>query len=114
MPTAIIEKATGYVVEQGAVADGLIYEKVSCSTNPDARTQKWGGSAFISKTPDEISAYDVEGLRQDGIQELDHFRVLNAVIWALIDRINYPCTVTKFTNSRDKILEAYRAEPWKA
>ena len=48
------------------------------------------------------------------IEEFDGGRMFNAVVWALIDRINYPCTVTKFNNSRDKVIEAYKTQPWKA
>lgn len=57
MPTAIIEIATGYVVEQGAIPDGVRYAQVTCPTNPDARREKWSGGAFVAKTAGEIAAY---------------------------------------------------------
>lgn len=62
MPTAIIDVATGYVVEKGAVPDGATYAKVTCATNPDPRREKWNGSAFVSKTQSEINTYDAAQL----------------------------------------------------
>lgn len=60
----------------------------------------------------EIDAYDAAQLDKRCTEQFDGERMSNAIVWVLIDHINYPCTVTKFRNSRNKILEVFKAQPW--
>lgn len=66
-------------------------------------SKRWNGTSFEDLPP---SPPDPSG-------GLDHTTLLNAIIWVLIDRISPPCTVVKFNNSRDKIIEALATQPWK-
>lgn len=87
MPTAIIETATGYVVERGAVPDGVTYTKVTCADNPDARRHKWNGTAFVAKTAQEIAAYDAARRHEGRDRELA-LRALRALALAVHQRFN--------------------------
>ena len=112
MPTAVIAIATGEFMHTGAVPDGVTHALVTVATNPDPRTQKWNGSTVVAKTAPEIATYDDAKAEADAVAQLDPQRVLNAIVWAIVDTYSAPATVTKFNAARTKILSAYKNRPW--
>ena len=88
--------------------------RVVLDAPPNPRTQKWNGSAVVAKTAQEITDYDAAKADAEAVAQFDPHRLLNAVVWAVIDTYSAPATVAKYNAARTKVLTAYKTRPWLA
>ena len=66
--------------------------------------------AFDPNDPAHLAAE----LDAEVLTALDAQRLISAVVWAVIDTYSNPATRAKYLAARTKIVNAFKAEPWKA
>lgn len=69
--------------------------------------------ALIDGFDPDDPAYEQAELDAAVAGHLDTERIFSALVWAILDTYSSPATVTKYNSARTKIVNAYKAQPWK-
>lgn len=102
-------------------AGGVPITDVSIGSDTDRTTWRVYPASQQSAAQPIIDAFDLNDPANDSAELtvrvtelLDQERIFSALVWAIIDTYSAPATVTKFNAARTKIINSYKAQPWKA
>jgi hypothetical protein len=105
--TANVDLTTGEFLTDGALYDNVRYVRVTVGHTPDPRTEKWNGSAIVSKSAAEIAAFDQASRDTRVDAEID--RTLNS-----IDDMQLQAIAELMKDTIDKVnAGTFRAGDWK-
>ena len=100
---------------------GLAVVTVSLGDEQDKRTWTVLPASLQASAQPLIDAFDPDDpshlaaeLDAEVLTALDAQRLISAVVWAVIDTYSAPATRAKYLGARTKIVNAFKAEPWKA
>lgn len=97
---AIVSVSIGTPVDKGTWTVQPVNLQVACQPVIDA---------FDPNDPAHEQA-ELDSAVKDAV---DKERLVSAIVWTIIDTYSAPATIAKYAAARTKIINAYKAQPWK-